>query len=105
MMPELGFTWLMVHRGDGLGSLGRERCVALAEWRGGSAAREVKALALSACVWAEEGKGTAPILYQQILDCSVRCRAPSILELWRHIRPPAPRRRGRQRHWGPSFAR
>ena len=78
MMPERGFTWRMVHRVAGLGSLGRERYVALAEWRGGSVAREAKALAPSACVWAESGKGTAPILYQEILDRSVRCRDPFV---------------------------
>jgi hypothetical protein len=78
MMPERGFTWRMVHRVAGLGSLGRERYVAIADWRGGSVAREAKALAPSACVWAEEGKGTAPILYQEILDRSVRCRDPFV---------------------------
>jgi hypothetical protein len=78
MMPERGFTWRMVHRVAGLGSLGRERFVAIADWRGGSVAREAKALAPSACVWAEEGKGTAPILYQEILDRSVRCRDPFV---------------------------
>jgi hypothetical protein len=78
MMPERGFTWRMVHRVAGLGSLGRERYVAIADWRGGSVAREAKALAPSACVWAEDGKGTAPILYQEILDRSVRCRDPFV---------------------------
>jgi hypothetical protein len=78
MMPERGFTWRMVHRVAGLGSLGRERYVAIADWRGGSVAREAKALAPSACVWAENGKGTAPILYQEILDRSVRCRDPFV---------------------------
>jgi hypothetical protein len=52
--------------------------VAVAEWRGGSVAREAKALAPSACVWAEQGKGTAPVLYQKILDCAVRCRDPFV---------------------------
>src|SRR6516164_6151880 len=79
MMPESGLEWTVVHRVAGLGSLGRERYVALAEWRGGSVAREAKALAPSACVWAEEGKsGSAPILYQQVLDTSVRCRDPFV---------------------------
>jgi hypothetical protein len=78
MMPERGLRWRSAHRIAGLGSLGRERYVALAEWRGGSVAREAKALAPSACVWAEEGKGTADILYQKILDCSVRCRDPFV---------------------------
>ena len=62
----------------GLGSLGRERYVAVAQWRGGSVAREAKALAPSACVWAAEGKGTAPIHYQEILDRSVRCPDPFV---------------------------
>ncbi len=78
MMPERGLRWRPAHRIAGLGSLGRERFVALAEWRGGSVAREAKALAPSACVWAENGKGTADILYQKILDCSVRCRDPFV---------------------------
>ena len=78
MMPERGLRWRAAHRIAGLGSLGRERYVALAEWRGGSVAREAKALAPSACVWAATGKGTAEILYQKILDCSVRCRDPFV---------------------------
>ena len=78
MMPEKGLSWRIVHRVAGLGSLGRERYVALAEWRGGSVAREAKALAPSACLWAERGKGTAPIRYQEILDRSIRCRDPFV---------------------------
>src|SRR5580700_5683811 len=77
-MPETGLHWHVAHRVAGLGSLGRERYVAVAEWRGGSVAREAKALAPSACVWAEQGKGTAPVLYQKILDCAVRCRDPFV---------------------------
>ena len=78
MMPEKGLDWHIVHRVAGLGSLGRERYVAIAGWRGGSVAREAKALAPSACFWAREGKGTAPILYQQILDTAIRCRDPFV---------------------------
>ena len=77
LMPERGLKWRIGHRVAGLGSLGRERYVAVAEWRGGSVAREAKALAPSACVWAE-GKGTAPIRYQEILAHSVRCRDPFV---------------------------
>src|SRR6185369_13130454 len=62
----------------GLGSLGRQRYVAIAEWCGGSVAREAKALAPSACVWAKEGTGSARILYQEILNHSVRCRDPFV---------------------------
>ena len=78
MMPEAGLHWHLAHRVAGLGSLGRERYVAIAEWRGGSVAREAKALAPSACVWAEEGSGTAPIHYQEILDAAVRCPDPFV---------------------------
>jgi hypothetical protein len=78
LMPERGLHWRVVHRVAGLGSLGRQRYVALSEWRGGSIAREAKALAPSACVWAERGKGTAPIHYQEILDRSVRCPDPFV---------------------------
>src|ERR1017187_5872 len=70
--------WRAAHRVAGLGSLGRLRYVALADWRGGSVAREAKALAPSACLWAEKGKGTAPILYQEMLDLAVRCRDPFV---------------------------
>lgn len=77
-MPAKSLNWHVVHRVAGLGSLGRERYVAIAEWNGGSIAREAKALAPSACVWAEQGKGTAPIRYQEILDRSVRAKDPFV---------------------------
>ena len=70
--------WRAAHRVAGLGSLGRQRYVALAEWRGGSVAREAKALAPSACVWAEKGKGTRADPYQEMLDRAVRCRDPFV---------------------------
>jgi len=78
LMPERGLKWRISHRVAGLGSLGRERYVAVAEWRGGSVAREAKALAPSACVWAEQGKGSAPIHYEEILRRAVRCRDPFV---------------------------
>jgi hypothetical protein len=79
LMPESDLEWTVVHRVAGLGSLGRERYVALADWRGGSVAREAKALAPSACVWAASGKnGSAPIFYQQVLETAVRCRDPFV---------------------------
>jgi hypothetical protein len=78
MMPEKGLDWHIVHRVAGLGSLGRERYVAIADWRGGSVAREAKALAPSACFWAQQGAGTAPILYQKILDAAIRCQDPFV---------------------------
>src|SRR5262249_12722670 len=55
-MPADGLQWRLVRRRAGLGSLGRERYVALAEWNGALIAREAKAIAPSACVWAEKRK-------------------------------------------------
>jgi hypothetical protein len=75
-LPAEGLQWRLAHRRAGLGSLGRERFVALVQWGGGMIAREAKAMAPSACVWAEKQKTTAPILYQEILDCAVRCLDP-----------------------------
>jgi hypothetical protein len=75
-LPADGLQWRLAHRRAGLGSLGRERYVALVEWGGALIAREAKAMAPSACTWAEKRKTTAPILYQEILDCAVRCLDP-----------------------------
>jgi hypothetical protein len=78
MMPERGLSARVVHRVAGLGSLGRQRFVALAQWRGGSVAREAKALAPSANLWAEQGGGTCRPRYNDILAGAVRCRDPSV---------------------------
>jgi hypothetical protein len=78
LMPVRGLEWRVSHRVAGLGSLGRQRYVALGDWCGGSVAREAKALAPSACVWAERGEGTAPIQYQEAIDRAVRCPDPFV---------------------------
>ncbi|MGA2032326.1 MAG: DUF2252 family protein [Thermoguttaceae bacterium] len=74
-LPEKGLSCKLVHRIAGLGSLGRQRFVALADWRGGLIAREAKALAVSACLW-EKQAGGGEILYQKILDTAVRVLDP-----------------------------
>jgi len=71
LMPERGMEWKTVHRIAGLGSLGRERYVGLAQWHGGSVAREAKALAPA--VWQ-----SGSILYQKILETAIRCRDPFV---------------------------
>ena len=75
-MPEKGISYKVVHRIAGLGSLGRQRFVALADWRGGLIAREAKALTVSACLWEKQAGGAGEILYQKILDTSVRVLDP-----------------------------
>jgi hypothetical protein len=78
MMPERGLQWRLKHRVAGLGSLARERYLAVADYHGGLVAREAKAIAPSACVWASDGKASGPIHYQEILNRSVRCRDPFV---------------------------
>jgi hypothetical protein len=76
LLPKPDLPRRIVHRVAGLGSLGRQRFVAIADWRGGRIAREAKALAPSAAVWAFGGEGQTRVLYQNILDQSVRCIDP-----------------------------
>jgi hypothetical protein len=78
LLPEPGLDYRIVHRVAGLGSLGRERYVAIANCRGGRVAREAKALAPSACVWAATAKASERIRYQEALDRSVRDRDPFV---------------------------
>ena len=78
LMPERVRSYRIVRRVAGLGSLGRHRFVAIADWHGGQIAREAKALVPSACVWARNGKGAKTIFYQTVLDRAVRCRDPFV---------------------------
>jgi hypothetical protein len=78
MLPERGLEYRIVHRIAGLGSLGRERYVAIAIYRGGRIAREAKALAPSACVWASVENSSTRICYQKILDGAVRAPDPFV---------------------------
>src|SRR5262249_19946737 len=84
LMPETGLPYRLVARESGLGSRGRYRIVAIADWRGSKVAREAKALAPSACVWARGGADSGAILYQSILGQAVRCYDPFVLvkEAW-----------------------
>ncbi len=77
MLPERGIRYETAHRIAGVGSLGRQRYVALAVWRGARVAREAKALVPSACFWTGEGKETE-ILYQAIITNAVRCPDPFV---------------------------
>ncbi len=56
-LPEPGLEFRVLHRQAGAGSLGRPRYTAVAEYRGGRIAREAKASAPSAGVWAGLGRG------------------------------------------------
>lgn len=74
-LPEPDLSYRIVHRVAGLGSLGRQRYVALAPWHGGMVAREAKTLLPSAYAWAL-GKRAKDILYLKIAARAVRCPDP-----------------------------
>jgi hypothetical protein len=59
MLPDPKLPYRVVRRVAGMGSLGRPRFVALAEWGGALVAREAKALLPSAAVWARGVSGPA----------------------------------------------
>jgi hypothetical protein len=78
LLPSHNIKYRVAHRVAGLGSLGRQRYVAIADWHGGKIAREAKALVASACHWACEHEGPADILYQMIISRAVRCPDPFV---------------------------
>jgi hypothetical protein len=77
-MPERGLVFRVAHRRAGLGSLGRERFTAIADWRGGKIAREAKALLPSACAWAG-GLANNRIYYSRMLSSVVRTPDPFLV--------------------------
>jgi hypothetical protein len=76
-LPERDLAFEPRARRAGLGSLGAPRLVAVAEWRGGCVAREVKGLRPSAWAWA--GGVSTSIRYRELLAGAVRCADPSVL--------------------------
>ena len=77
LLPERGIQYRLARRVAGLGSLGRVRLVAIAEWKGGRVAREAKAMAPSASHWADPSV-PREILYGVILRRAVRCPDPFV---------------------------
>lgn len=84
LLPLPDLEYRIAHRIAGLGSLGRPRLVALANWQGGRIAREAKALALSACSWAEGERGPNRSYQQTLLEAAVRVSDPylRVLDGW-----------------------
>jgi hypothetical protein len=83
LMPERGMRYRVVSRVAGLGSLGRQRFVALAEWGGALIAREAKALLPSASTWASHESSSA-IHCAALLDQAIRVPDPffAVAEKW-----------------------
>jgi len=74
-MPAPKVAFRVAHRRAGLGSLGRERFTAIADWCGGKIARETKPLLPSACAWAFNSPDKN-IYYPRIVSSAVRAPDP-----------------------------
>jgi len=77
-LPERGLAPRFVHRQAGLGSLGRVRTVALADWQGGMVAREAKPLAPSAWLWARNPRVQRGLHYLTLIRRAVRVPDPCL---------------------------
>ncbi len=75
-LPDGAARVRFARRRSGLGSLGRERLVALAEWHGAAIAHEAKALAPSAWEWAHPAHSVGRIHYLDIVAGAVRSPDP-----------------------------
>jgi uncharacterized protein (DUF2252 family) len=77
-MPTAGLPIRFARRVAGMGSLGRPRFVGIAAWRGGWVAREAKATAPSAWLWASETAAGAGDAYSAIISRAVRVPDPTV---------------------------
>ena len=92
-LPDPQLEYRVVKREAGIGSLGQQRFVAIANWNGGLVAREAKATVPSACVWLDRRIAHRQPLYQRALDTALRSRDPfqSVVGTWliRRLSPDA----------------
>jgi uncharacterized protein (DUF2252 family) len=72
MLPDKNLNYKVVRREAGMGSLGQQRFVAIAEWEGGCVAREAKAMVPSACAWLNGKVGNRQSYYEKAIQSAVR---------------------------------
>jgi len=77
-LPNPDLALRVVHRQAGLGSLGRQRFTAIAEWCGGLIAREAKELAPTAWHWEMRTPGERKILYLEAIENAIRVADPFV---------------------------
>ena len=76
ILPDSKMDYRVVRREAGLGSLGQQRFVAIAQWNGGCIAREAKATLPSSCVWLSGRAGRSQPYYREAITAAVRSRDP-----------------------------
>ncbi len=74
----------VIRREAGMGSLGRQRFVAIGEWKGGYIAREAKAVTPSACAWLQGRKTGSRLYYKDAIERAMRSHDPfqTIIQGW-----------------------
>src|SRR5260370_7593518 len=77
-LPDGANTVRFAHRRAGLGSLGLERLLAVADWNGGLIAHEAKALVPSAWEWVHPAHGSERIHYVEVIGQAVSCPDPMV---------------------------
>jgi len=77
-LPGRGLPYRVFRRQGGVGSLGRPRLVAIAEWHGGLIGREAKALVRSGIVWARGKRPAEALQMARLLATAVRCPDPHV---------------------------
>jgi hypothetical protein len=75
-LPEAGIEYKIVRRQAGLGSLGQERFVAIADWQGGCIAQEAKLMVPSACSWLNDEIKHRQSFYEKAISSAVRSPDP-----------------------------
>jgi uncharacterized protein (DUF2252 family) len=75
-LPDTNLDYKIVLRKAGMGSLGQQRFVAIAEWEGGCVAREAKAMVPSACMWLDGHTSGRNSYYEQAIASAVRAHDP-----------------------------
>ena len=75
-LPEGNLDYKIVLRKAGMGSLGQQRFVAIAEWDGGCIAREAKAMVPSACMWLDGHSSGNNSYYEKAIAGAVRAHDP-----------------------------
>jgi Uncharacterized protein conserved in bacteria (DUF2252) len=75
-LPSKKVEYKVVRREAGMGSLGQQRFVAIADWEGGCIAREAKAMVPSACMWLGGKVGRCQSYYQAAIGAAVRAHDP-----------------------------
>ncbi len=75
-LPDRRMEYKVVRRQAGIGSLGQQRFVAIANWQGGCIARECKATVPSSCSWLRDEVGDRQSYYERAIRSAVRSHDP-----------------------------